>query len=67
MEIKNDDELKFIPVVVLTTSRADVDVTSSYDLHANCFVQKPVEFQRLIEVIQSINLFWLRTATLPNV
>ena len=64
--IKNEDRLKRIPVVVLTTSNAGVDVLKSYDLHANCFINKPIDFDRFFEVIHRIEEFWLSTATLPN-
>jgi len=64
-EIKADDELKTIPVVVLTTSRADQDVLRAYNLHANCFITKPVDFEQFLEVIRSIESFWLFVVTLP--
>jgi two-component system response regulator len=65
-EIKGDAELKHIPVVVLTTSSSDRDVLESYDLHANCYVRKPVQFQAFIEVVQSIEDFWFAIVTLPR-
>jgi CheY-like chemotaxis protein len=65
-EMKNDPELKTIPVVVLTTSRADGDILRSYELHANCFITKPVEFSKFIDVVKSIEHFWLSVVTLPN-
>jgi CheY-like chemotaxis protein len=65
-EMKNDPELKTIPVVVLTTSRADRDILRSYELHANCFITKPVEFSKFIDVVKSIEHFWLSVVTLPN-
>jgi two-component system, chemotaxis family, response regulator Rcp1 len=63
--IKQDDHLKHIPVVVLTTSKADEDVLKSYELHANCYVTKPVDLEKFIVVVQSIDRFWLTVVTLP--
>jgi CheY-like chemotaxis protein len=65
-EIKIDPSLKRIPVVVLTTSGAEDDVVRSYDLHANCYVIKPIDFDRYIEVVKSIESFWLATVALPK-
>ena len=64
-DVKNDPELKRIPVVVLTTSKADEDVLRSYDLHANCYVTKPVDLEKFIQVVKSIDRFWLTVVTLP--
>jgi two-component system, chemotaxis family, response regulator Rcp1 len=64
-EIKNDEQLKRIPVVVLTTSKADEDVLKTYDLHANCYVTKPVDLEKFIVVVRSIDVFWLTVVTLP--
>ena len=64
-EIKADDQLKSIPVVVLTTSRAEQDVLRAYDLHANCYISKPVDFEQFLEVVRSIETFWLFVVTLP--
>lgn len=64
-EIKGDDELRHIPVVILTTSKAEEDVLRSYDLHANCYVTKPVDLDKFIVVVQSIDRFWLTIVTLP--
>lgn len=64
-ELKGDPVLKFIPVVVLTTSQAEEDVLKSYDLHANCYVTKPVDFTRFVEVVRSIEHFWFNVVTLP--
>jgi two-component system, chemotaxis family, response regulator Rcp1 len=64
-EIKGDRELRAIPVVILTTSKAEEDVLKSYDLHANCYVTKPVDLEKFIVVIQSIDRFWLSVVTLP--
>ncbi|MBX3747753.1 MAG: response regulator [Verrucomicrobiae bacterium] len=65
-EIKADPKLKSIPVVILSTSKADEDVARSYDLHANCYVAKPVEFYKFAEVIQSIREFWFGVVSLPR-
>ena len=65
-EIKNDEALRPIPVVILTTSQAEEDVLRSYDLHANCYVTKPVDLEKFITVVQSIDRFWLTIATLPT-
>jgi two-component system, chemotaxis family, response regulator Rcp1 len=64
-DIKNDPELKRIPVVVLTTSKAEEDVLRTYNLHANCFVTKPVDLEKFIVVVKSIDVFWLTVVTLP--
>ena len=64
-EIKTDDQLKRIPVVVLTTSKAEEDVLRSYNLHANCYVTKPVDLEKFIVVVKSIDVFWLTVVTLP--
>jgi CheY-like chemotaxis protein len=64
-ELKADDTLRRIPVVVLTTSQAEEDIRTSYDLHANCYISKPVELDRFIEVVRSIDAFWLGVAELP--
>ena len=65
-EIKQDDDLRYIPVVILTTSKAEEDVLKSYHLHANCYVTKPVDLEKFITVVQSIDRFWLTVVTLPN-
>ena len=65
-EIKQDESLRQIPVVVLTTSRAASDVSRAYDLHANCFITKPVNVLQFFEVIRTVENFWLNTATLPG-
>jgi chemotaxis family two-component system response regulator Rcp1 len=64
-DIKNDDKLKRIPVVVLTTSKAEEDVLRTYNLHANCYVTKPVDLEKFIVVVKSIDVFWLTVVTLP--
>jgi len=65
-EIKADDRLKTIPVVVLTTSRAEQDVLQSYQLQANCYITKPVDLEQFITVVKSIEDFWLTIVTLPS-
>ena len=65
-EIKADDSLKRIPVVVLTTSKSEEDVLRAYDLHANCYITKPVDFNRFMEVVKSIENFWLTVVRLPD-
>ena len=64
-EIKADPNLRRIPVVVLTTSRAEEDIFRAYDLHANCYITKPVDFKQFLEVVQSIEDFWLTVVKLP--
>ena len=64
-EMKNDPSLKTIPVIVLTTSHADKDVLQSYEFNANCYITKPVDFQHFIDVVKSIEKFWLTVVTLP--
>jgi two-component system, chemotaxis family, response regulator Rcp1 len=63
--IKSDERLMQIPVVVLTTSSAEEDVFRSYKLHANCYVTKPVDLDKFIQVVKSIDNFWLTVVTLP--
>ena len=63
--LKDDPALKTIPVIVLTTSSSDKDILRSYELSANCYITKPVNFQRFIEVVKSIENFWLTIVTLP--
>lgn len=65
-EIKTDDNLKRIPVVVLTVSRAEEDILKTYDYHANCYITKPIDLTQFIEVVQSIEDFWLTIVKLPN-
>jgi two-component system response regulator len=64
-EVKNDDDLKFIPVIVLTTSQAQEDVIRAYGLHANCYISKPVDFQQFTNVVRAIDTFWFTIVTLP--
>lgn len=65
-EIKADPEFKSIPVVVLTTSSSAQDVERIYALHANCYISKPVDFDKFMQVVQQIDEFWVRVVTLPN-
>ena len=65
-EIKADESLRAIPVVVLTTSEAEEDVMRSYDLHANAYVTKPVDFERFIRVVQQIDDFFVTVVKLPG-
>jgi len=64
-EIKTDPNLRIIPIIVLTTSHSDEDILQSYQLNANCYITKPVDFTHFIEVIRSIEQFWLTVVTLP--
>lgn len=64
-EIKNDDKLKSIPVVVLTISEAEGDVLKSYNLHANCYIKKPLDLTQFAKVVKSIQDFWLTIVKLP--
>ena len=66
LEIKTDNQLKRIPVVVLTTSNAEQDILKSYNLHVNCYINKPVDFDKFFDIIQKIEDFWLTTAILPT-
>ena len=65
-EIKADPELRSIPVVVLTSSQAEIDVAMSYDSHANCYIVKPVDLDSLMKVVKSIEGFWATFVTLPK-
>ncbi len=64
-EIKADDHLRRIPVVVLTTSEAEQDIVKAYGLHANCYITKPVDLDKFLTVMKSIEDFWLTIAKLP--
>ena len=64
-DIKTDDNLKRIPVVVLTTSQDEQDVLKSYNLHANCYITKPVGLDQFVRVVRSIEDFWLGIVVLP--
>ena len=65
-ELKQDPELLLIPVVMLTTSRAEEDIIRSYSLHANAYVTKPMDFERFSEALRQINDFFLTLVKLPN-
>ena len=65
-QIKTDDRLKHLPVVIMTTSRAEHDVLKSYRLHANCYVTKPVDFDEFISIVHSIEEFWFTVVRLPK-
>jgi len=65
-QIKQDPDLKRIPVVVLTTSKAEEDILKTYNLHANCYVTKPVDLEQFIGVVKSLEDFWLAIVKLPN-
>jgi CheY-like chemotaxis protein len=64
-EVKSDDRLKAIPVVILTTSQAEEDVLRAYNLHANCYITKPVDFTQFTNIVKTIEDFWLTIVTLP--
>ncbi len=66
-EIKGDRELRRIPVVILTTSQADDDIQRIYDLNGNCYISKPVNWEQFIEIVKSIENFWLTVVKLPRV
>jgi len=65
-KIKADEDLRRIPVVVLTSSAAEEDILRTYDLHANCYVSKPVDLERFIHVVNSIEDFWVSIVKLPT-
>jgi response regulator RpfG family c-di-GMP phosphodiesterase len=65
-EIKADPDLMRIPVLVLTISQAEEDILKSYNLHANCYIQKPVDINKFIDVVKSIEGFWLTIVKLPS-
>lgn len=65
-EVKNDPALNHIPVVVLSTSRAERDVLACYHLHANCYLQKPVDFEAFATLIRGLQDFWFGKASLPS-
>ncbi len=66
-EIKEDNDLKRIPVVILTTSEAEQDILESYNLHANCYVTKPVDMGQFLKVVRSIEDFWFTVVRLPPI
>lgn len=65
-DIKSDDNLKRIPVVILTTSKAEEDILKTYNLHANCYITKPVDLDQFVNVVRSLEDFWLAIVKLPN-
>jgi DNA-binding response OmpR family regulator len=65
-EMKPDPKLRSIPVIVLTSSQAEQDVTRAYDLHANCYIVKPTDFRRLMDIVRAIESFWLSLVRLPS-
>jgi two-component system, chemotaxis family, response regulator Rcp1 len=65
-EVKSDEFLRRIPVVILTTSTAEQDIQKAYSLHVNSYINKPVDFDKFFEIIQRIEDFWLSTAVLPT-
>ena len=65
-EIKADPQLRAIPVVVLTTSSAEEDILHSYDLHANCYITKPVNLDQFIQVVHLLEMFWFGIVSLPT-
>jgi chemotaxis family two-component system response regulator Rcp1 len=65
-EIKKDEYLKSIPVVVLTTSESELDILKSYNLHANCYITKPVELDKFLTIVQYIEQFWFTIVKLPS-
>ena len=64
-ELKADEALKSIPVIILTTSQADEDIIRTYNLHANCYITKPVDLDKFLEVVRTIEDFWLSIVKLP--
>lgn len=64
--IKGDKELRRIPVIILTSSEADADILKSYNLHANSFVTKPVDLEKFLDVVKTVEDFWLRVVKLPR-
>ena len=65
-EIKMDEDLKRIPVVILTVSSAEEDILKSYNLHANCYITKPIDLGQFMKVVRSVEDFWLTIVKLPN-
>lgn len=65
-EIKQDPDLRRIPVVVLTTSKAEEDILRTYNLHANCYITKPVDFEKFVSVVKTIDEFWFTVVRLPS-
>lgn len=65
-ELKGDPKLKRIPIIILTSSKAEIDILKTYDLHANCYITKPIGFEEFTHVVRSIEDFWLSVVTLPG-
>jgi CheY-like chemotaxis protein len=65
-EVKGDPSLRHIPVVILTSSQAEQDIARAYDLHANCYISKPVDLDQFITVVRSIEDFWFTVVKLPS-
>lgn len=65
-ELKSDKDLRRIPVIVLTVSKYEQDILEAYDLHANCYINKPVDFEHFTDVVRDIETFWFSVASLPN-
>lgn len=66
-DLKNDERLKTIPTLILSTSQSERDIRRAYDLHANCYITKPVDFEEFMDIVKSIDQFWFSTVTLPSV
>jgi chemotaxis family two-component system response regulator Rcp1 len=64
-EVKTDETLRRIPVVILTTSQAEEDIIKTYDLHVNCYITKPVDLDQFVKIVKSIEDFWLTIVKLP--
>lgn len=64
-EVKADDDMKRIPIVIITSSKAEQDIVRSYNLHANCYVTKPVDLHQFLEVVRAVEDFWLTIVRLP--
>jgi CheY-like chemotaxis protein len=65
-EVKSDVQLRLIPIIILTTSDSERDIHQAYHLHANCYLTKPVEMERFLEVVRGISDFWLTLVRLPS-
>jgi two-component system, chemotaxis family, response regulator Rcp1 len=65
-EVKADPALRQIPIVILSTSSAERDINKCYDLHANCYLTKPIQLEEFIAVVESIKRFWLQTVKIPT-
>lgn len=65
-DIKSDENIKRIPVVILTTSKKEEDIMKTYGLHANCYITKPLDLEQFVKIVNSIRGFWFEIVTLPN-